>query len=62
MMPNCPECKSNEMVRRSHRIALESVLSFIFLYPFRCERDDCRFYRFHKPEEGSTTHLKAKHR
>jgi hypothetical protein len=61
MMPNCPNCGRNDSVRRSHRIALEAVLSLIFLYPFRCEHCDARFYRFHKAEAGSTDHLKAKH-
>jgi hypothetical protein len=62
MMPNCPECKRNDAVRRSHRVALEPLLRLISLYPFRCEHCDARFYRFHKPEEGSRQHLKAKQR
>ena len=61
MMPDCPECRRNDAVRRSHRIALEAVLSLIFLYPFRCEHCDSRFYRFHKPEAGTEARLKARH-
>lgn len=61
MMPKCPECRSNEFVRRSHRVALEPLLRLVFLYPFRCEHCDTRFYRFHKEEDGESHHLKAKH-
>jgi hypothetical protein len=38
------------------------LLRLIFLYPFRCEHCDARFYRFHKVEEGSEPHLKARQR
>ena len=60
MMPTCPECQRNDAVRRSHRVAFEPLLRLIFLYPFRCEQCDTRFFRFHKVEEGSD--LKARHR
>jgi hypothetical protein len=41
----CPYCRSNG-VRRSHRKNLgEAVLSFVGVYPFRC--DDC-YGRFRK--------------
>jgi hypothetical protein len=49
MMPKCPECISQGEVRRSHRHPLDKILSLIFLYPFRCDRCDCRFFRFQKP-------------
>ena len=43
--PKCPSCKQRTLVRRSHRSFAERTLAIIFLYPFRCERCDCRFYR-----------------
>lgn len=49
MMPKCPECISQGEVRRSHRDPLDKILSLIFLYPFRCDRCDHRFFRFQKP-------------
>jgi len=62
MMPNCPECRRNDAVRRSHRIAFEPLLRLIFLYPFRCEHCDARFFRFHKVEGDSEQQMKARHR
>jgi hypothetical protein len=61
MMPNCPECQRNDSVRRSHRTGMEPLLRLIFLYPFRCEHCDSRFYRFYRAED-TEQHLKAKQR
>jgi hypothetical protein len=41
----CPRCASPE-TRRSQRRGLETVLSWIGFWPFRCERCDARFLRF----------------
>jgi hypothetical protein len=42
---NCPRCASTE-IRRSQRRGLETLLSWIGFWPFRCERCDARFLRF----------------
>ena len=34
------------MVRRSHRTAIEKALGVVFLFPFRCNGYNRRFYRF----------------
>jgi hypothetical protein len=38
------------------------LLRLIFLYPFRCEHCDARFFRFHKVEGDSEQQMKARHR
>jgi hypothetical protein len=59
MAPKCLKCRRNDLVRRSHRTPAEMVLAFIFLYPFRCERCDNRFYRFSKPDKVAAERLKV---
>jgi hypothetical protein len=40
----CPKCK-REPVRRSKRNGFtEQVLSLVYIYPFRCEQCDYRFW------------------
>jgi hypothetical protein len=43
-MHRCPRCESEE-TRRSARRGIERVLSWVGLWPFRCERCDARFLR-----------------
>lgn len=62
MTPSCRRCKRNDLVRRSHRIGAETILAILFLYPFRCERCDHRFYRFHRPDKASANRLKVSQR
>jgi hypothetical protein len=63
MTPKCRRCRRNDLVRRSHRSAAETLLAVMFLYPFRCERCDNRFYRFRRPDKkrdkASANRLKA---
>jgi transposase-like protein len=59
MKPKCPACKRSNRVRRSHRVAGEGLLSLVFLFPFRCDGCDSRFYRFanrEKPSRKIITH------
>jgi hypothetical protein len=42
-MKRCPRCSSEE-TRRSARRGIERVLSWVGLYPFRCEACNGRFY------------------
>jgi hypothetical protein len=44
--PECSRCGTNRYVRRSRRTILDIALSEFFLYPFRCDSCDHRFYRF----------------
>ena len=40
----CPKC-SREVVRRSKRIGVvEQIISLAYIYPFRCEGCDRRFW------------------
>jgi hypothetical protein len=41
----CSRCSSTE-TRRSSRRGIETLLSFIGIWPYRCERCDARFLRF----------------
>jgi hypothetical protein len=45
-MKSCPECNS-ERTHLSRRMGLleKTVLTLLFLKPFRCEKCDCRFFR-----------------
>jgi len=38
------------------------VMAIFFLYPFRCERCDNRFYSFYKPDKEAANRLKASQR
>lgn len=43
MRPQCPSCQS-VYVRRTHRVGwLEHLLSFFYVYPFRCQLCSARF-------------------
>lgn len=46
-MLRCPQCRSPE-IHQSRRKGLlaNRLLSLLFVRPFRCERCDCRFFRF----------------
>jgi hypothetical protein len=51
----CPRCQTTN-TRRSARRGLETLLSWVGFWPFRCERCDLRFLRF---SLGARWHLQA---
>jgi CheY-like chemotaxis protein len=46
---SCPTCGSSEIRRSMRQWALDFVLAFLFLVPFRCRVCRARFYRFWRP-------------
>jgi len=42
----CPCCQSNQIYRSRTKGILESVMSRIFVRPYRCVDCDCRFFRW----------------
>lgn len=48
----CPKCHQSQYVRRSRRQGKDRVLSWIKLFPYRCQSCLHRFYRFGEKMTG----------
>jgi hypothetical protein len=51
-LPDCPTCRVPQAVRLAHRTALDKSVSWLRLYPFRCDACGSHFYRFLKTAAG----------
>ena len=46
-MTSCPQCQSGRIHRSRRKGIMErQILTMIFVRPFRCEKCDCRFFRW----------------
>jgi hypothetical protein len=45
-LPNCPTCRETQAVRRARRKWIDKTMTWLRVYPFRCDACGSHFYRF----------------